>query len=51
MSETVGISRVSTQNRVVIPKRAAELLGLYPGQFVKFVINDDGNVKLVRVVP
>ena len=51
MPNTLGISRVSTQNRVVIPQKVAEMLGIVPGEFVKFVVNDDGRCRIVKVLP
>ena len=51
MPVTLGVSRVSSQNRVVIPQSVAEKLGIIPGEFIKFIANDDGRMRITKVLP
>ena len=44
-------SGVTTKGQTTLPKAVREALGLSPGDRLRYVILDDGQVRLMRTVP
>ena len=46
--KTVGVSKLSSNLRVTLPKEAADVIGAKIGDFVLFCVDDNGNLMMKK---